>query len=136
MAEIIDIGDSRFQRKRGQYCQHKHLEYSVENLTVECKDCQEIIGGFRAFLLTVAAWERDRDNLEARRKAVEELEVKSQIRLLKATAKVNEAWRRRNMVPCCPHCHEAIFPEDGFGDSLTNKQMEIEARRFKNKPVK
>ena len=29
-----------------------------------------------------------------------------------AARKMEEAWRHKNMVPSCPHCHNGLFPED------------------------
>lgn len=53
-----------------------------------------------------------------------------QIRTLAAKV-MDEAWRRTTMAPLCPHCHEAILPEDVAGGvAQTGKKMVL-ARRGK-----
>lgn len=71
------------------------------------------------------------DSIDRRLKEVQRLEASTVV--LKAAKKVEKAWRSRSSVPTCPHCHEAIFPEDGFGGTQVNKKMAIERRKFKDK---
>lgn len=47
---------------------------------------------------------------------------------LRAAQKVEKAWRSRTMVPTCPHCAEAIFPEDGLGSGMANRELALRRR--------
>ncbi|MDE3022711.1 MAG: hypothetical protein KGI54_12775 [Pseudomonadota bacterium] len=50
-----------------------------------------------------------------------------------AARAVEKAWRVRDMVPSCPHCHAGILPEDGLGKSLINREMEMRRRDIAKK---
>ena len=70
---------------------------------------------------------RMRETLDADRKQLEEEKAKNVTH--KAALKVEKAFRKRHMLPCCPHCLHAIRPEDGFGDTMVNKEDPEGARR-------
>jgi hypothetical protein len=129
MGDVVDFGKLKLSRKEHKTCMHDHLEYDIPNEAVTCKDCKEPIGAFKAFTLLIEhhqhAWER----IEHARNELSELERKSNKPLLKALDNLNKAWRSRGMVPCCPHCHEAIFPEDGLGGSMLNKEIALARRK-------
>lgn len=133
MGDIIHIGEGKFEQIRQKYCRHNHLLYNVTEQTVQCKDCNRVINPFQAFMSLVRYWEDATAGLRRRQEEIAALERRVDAGLLKATRNVDHAWRSKKMVPTCPHCHEAIFPEDGFGTSMTNKQMALEARRFKSR---
>jgi hypothetical protein len=134
VGDIIEMGKFKFEILRGQLkkCGHHHLIYDIQNKEIICKDCNQILHPFDAFLQLLDARKRTEEDLERRRKELEELESRAGKGLLKATRYVDHAWRSKNMVPCCPHCSAPIFPDDGFGRSMTNKEMALQARRFKN----
>lgn len=114
-------------------CNHRNLQYDISSRIIYCKDCEREIDHFDAFFMIVKMFAYAEHSLDCRREELDELEKRHQVGLLKATRKVDEAWRSRSMVPICPHCHKAIFPTDGFGGNLTNKDLELERRRFKPK---
>lgn len=137
MGDVIEFADIQIRFKRKQWnpdeCKHKHLSYSPSDEEIICEDCDKVIPSFKAFMLLVDRYRDAYAGLDRRLDEIKELEAKANIGLLRATRKVNGAWRTRGMVPCCPHCKEAIFPDDGLGDSMTNKEMALQSRRFKNK---
>ncbi len=134
MGDIIEIGTSKFERAPDiTKCRHKYLAYDNNNEEVTCRDCNKVIPPFEAFMKIVFAYREAHEGLVRREKELEELEMRHEKGLLKATQRVDHAWRSKSMVPICPHCKEAIFPEDGFGSSMFNKKMALEARRFKDK---
>ena len=107
-----------------------------------------IIAPFRAFLRLVENFQQAWRDIKHAREGYEqawrdikharegyEFVRKTHVRL-KAAVRAQEAWRSRSMVPTCPHCHEAIFPEDGFGGSAINKKTALEQRSFKAKARK
>ncbi len=131
MGEIIKIGEGKFEEVWKKICPHKHLTYDQTNEIIECKDCRSIVSPFKAFIKLLNDWQKSINTLKARYEELNELEKRKEKGLLLATRKVDNAWRQRGMVPNCPHCREAIFPDDCFGDSLVNKETELQKRRFK-----
>jgi hypothetical protein len=127
---IISIDKFKFERRyRERKCIHERRTYDPYERTIECDDCGKFIDPFQAFLDIVSKIDRIYARLNAIRREVDEAKEKEIILL--AAKKVEKAWRSRNMVPTCPHCHQAIFPSDGFGGSFTSKEMEIQRRKFK-----
>ncbi len=132
MGDIIQIDSLKLQRVHKKPCLHINMSYDPLNEYVGCTDCGIQLQPFKAFMLLVEGYGRAIRDLDARRRRLLELEEYSDLSLLKATRKVDKAWRRKNMLPTCPHCNQAIAPEDGFGDHAVNKRLVLEARRFKN----
>ncbi len=131
MGEVIQIGKGKFEQIRREHCSHKYLLYDVGNETVHCRDCKAIVSPFQAFLKLICQWKAAQSDLRRRLEELKELETRSEKGLLKAVRRVDHAWRSKKMVPTCPHCDEAIFPEDGFGSSMVNKQMALESQKFR-----
>lgn len=130
MGDIIQMGERKVERKfRQKHCYHRHLAYDPQDQSVECTDCGRHIGAFRAFMLLVEKFSLAKSALDRREASIKELEIKHLV--LRAAVRVEKAWRQKNTVPTCPHCHEAIFPGDGFGGDATNKQRALERRKFK-----
>jgi len=128
MSNIIDIGEFRFERKRQDWCDHKKLFYDSSGRTVQCQDCMAFIEPFQAFLNIANQIGRANDEINKQRDELR-LAKEKEISLLSAK-KVEKAWRSHSMVPICPHCHEAIFAHDRFGEASTNKQRALERRKF------
>lgn len=134
--EVIRLDGARISRAksslgRASYCSHNgSLEYDPDARTIECLLCHKRMDGFDGFMALVMSWSAwTRDN-ESMAKEIKELQERVDHRLLRATAKVDRAWRSRRMVPTCPHCFRGIFPEDGLGDGSVNRECELERRKF------
>lgn len=134
---VVQFGDIYF-KARGRRavweqdrCAHTHLTLDSNGDIVLCDDCGKQVSAFWALQKIVDQWGRHANAIERRQERLNE-EVKSVVHLI-AAKKVERAWRSRKMVPTCPHCHEPIFPEDGFGGSMVNK--EIAKRRRAAKPT-
>ena len=130
---VIEIGALRIQRERfpaingKAVCQHKSLTLNREGHVIRCADCGAQVEPFWAFEQLVdsysEAWKRlqqhtQRHNAEMERGLT-----------LKAARHVEDAWRSRTMAPVCPHCREAIFPQDGFGSNLVNRELALRRRQ-------
>jgi hypothetical protein len=132
MGNVIEIGKLKVSREsRNPLCRHNRLEYDTYNKTIQCRDCQAFIDPFNAFVSLVQHFEQGHARLSQARQELKEAKEKH-LSLL-AARKVEEAWRSRTMVPACPHCGDAIFPEDGFGGTRLNKKMALERRKFRKK---
>jgi hypothetical protein len=111
---VVDIGDIRvargFTRRHHSSCPHRDLVYDASERRIWCKDCEKDIEAFDAFEQIVSRYNVALSSLERREVALMEAE-KFQIRSL-AAKQIDRAWRHRNTVPSCPHCHHGLFPED------------------------
>lgn len=129
--QIVEIGDFRLHRAQRSYfdrsgCQHKHLTLDDQSEAVTCDDCKLQVGTYAALRMLVERWHLLQKRVDSQQRAVAEASAKTLS--LRAAQKVEKAWRNRSMVPTCPHCGEAIFPEDGLGASMCNRAI-AERRR-------
>lgn len=101
--------------------------YDTAERRIWCPDCERDIEAFDAFALLVQGYHQAVTAVERRAEAISQVE-KFKIRSI-AAKKLDEAWRQRNMVPCCPHCKNGLLPEDfKRGVSMLGKDW-VEARR-------
>lgn len=131
MGDIIEIGKAKLEKKWQKTCNHSSLLYDPQDRTVECRDCGRFIEPFQAFLTLVRNMGAEQDKLKSMRDDV--MRLKEKETHLLAARKAESAWRKIKTVPTCPHCKEAIFANDGFGNNWTNKERAKEARRFNPK---
>lgn len=133
---IIHIGDFGIAKKqRGFYaaraeglCLHRQVELDDHGHTCKCIKCGETVSPYWFLHMLASDWERaERTRQEADDKL--RADLKANLTLI-AARRVEEAWRKRKMLPCCPHCHRGISPHDGFGGSMVSKA--IEQRRREN----
>lgn len=133
MANVVEIGDFRLKHQRRRImdagCQHKHLTLDDDGDFVTCDDCQNQVGTYFALRMLVQQWVALQERVDAQRRSIAEAAEKTVE--LRAAQVVEKAWRRRSMVPACPHCNAAILPEDGFGSSLVNRAIELRRRAVK-----
>lgn len=111
---VVDIGDIRVARgmTRRAYssCPHRQLLYDDRERRVWCKDCERDVEPFDAFKKIVENYDSSYKSIVRREEKLAETE-RFKIRSIAARA-MDEAWRSKNMVPACPHCHRGLFPED------------------------
>jgi hypothetical protein len=135
---ILDLGKFKLKKKdtysRDGKCRHRNLIADEVGETIICEDCGLQVSSFWALMKYCRNVKKYKEDLNRRSKRLKELEDKTVT--LKAALAVEKAWRRRNSVPTCPHCHEGILPTDGFGGASRSKDYEMEVRKFKNKELK
>lgn len=117
---IIKIGEVEWhdlQRrltvpKVGQ-CMHKRLQYIDHGELLKCLDCNEQVTAVWALKHFFTQWQVEKERLDAVRAQIK----KDEERLVthRAALAVQDAWRRKHLVPTCPHCHQGIEVPDGFG---------------------
>lgn len=115
--KVVDIGDLRVARGKTRRekatCKHSSVVYDQGERRVWCEDCEEEIDPFDAFERLVSQHSAAWDQINKRAKEVADAEA---FTLRSRAAKLlDEVWRGRKMAPCCPHCSEAILPEDVVG---------------------
>lgn len=114
---VVDIGDVRvargFSRRHHASCPHNQMVYDGQERRIWCKDCEKDVEAFDAFKILVQFFDGAVERLNERELRVQEAE-KFQVRSIAAKA-LDDVWRRRNVVPCCPHCKNGLFPEHFHG---------------------
>lgn len=134
MGDLVEIGDFSLARKnRGGYtpigeCAHKHITMDDTGDVVRCADCKTQVSAYWALTMIAEEYARQWNKLQHSKQALEEAKAKD-IHLL-AAQRVEKAWRSHSMVPSCPHCHRGIFPQDGFGNGMVNKEIENRRRKI------
>lgn len=129
---VVDIGDLRvargLTRRPASSCRHARLNYDPRERRVWCKDCEKDVDPFDAFTKLVEQYDRAYKHVNERIKHVEEAE-QFQCRSI-AAKNIDEVWRRRKVIPACPHCLQGLFPED-FAGSITTLGREYALARRK-----
>jgi hypothetical protein len=133
---VYDIGEFKVRVKRDyggityagdKECHHKNLTYDENGETIECDDCKKQITAWWSFLHLVRDFAKIADRHKA---AAEQIKLEQQRTLThKAAIAVEDAWRGRKMIPCCPHCTRPILPGDRFGSSTVNREMTISSAK-------
>lgn len=133
--KVVDIGDLRvargLTRRPLSTCNHMRQVYDDKERRIWCSDCESELEPFDAFMVMVGQMDSHWKRLQRRAREVAEAE---QFALRSRAAKVmDEAWRSTTMAPLCPHCNEALMPEDvAKGVARASKSLII-ARRNKQK---
>ena len=131
---VVDIGDYRVSRGKTRRersgCNHASVSYDPSERRIWCRDCERDVDPFDAFCLLAENYSSVVDSLDARMERVKEAEgfVLRSI----AAKKVDQAWRSRNSVPACPHCHQGLFPEH-FKNGMTTLGIDYARARLKKK---
>ena len=136
-AQILEIGEFRIKRERqakSDGCKHDRLTLDDDAEIVICDSCEKQVGSYAALRKFVDQWDKLQKRVESQRRMIAEAAEKTIG--LRAAQRVEEAWRSRSMVPTCPHCREAILPNDGFGNTSTNKAIALRRRDVAKQEVK
>lgn len=133
--KVVDIGDIRvargLSRRPHSSCKHRAMAYDQKERRIWCKDCETDVEPFDAFLIICEHFSQAADRLERERKEINEAKDHNIIRI--AAKQMDEHFRRKKMVPACPHCHAGIFPEDVAKMGSVNRQWEEAKRARKEK---
>ena len=131
--KVVDIGDIRVARgmSRRPYssCKHRAMAYDQKERRIWCKDCESDVEPFDAFLLVCEQFDSAAKRLDDERRAVEAAKEHNILRV--AAKRMDEMFRRRKMVPACPHCGAGIFPEDVAKMGTINREWERARRNRK-----
>lgn len=133
--KVIDIGDYRvargFTRRASSGCPHHSLVYDNQERRIWCKDCEKDVEPFDAFKGIAENFSKQTSILQRRENKINEAEQHNLISL--AAKVIDEAWRRKKMIPCCPHCNAGLMPEDFKGGIIRSTGREYELARRKTK---
>jgi hypothetical protein len=117
---IIKLGQVEWKNIRSKIyahpklgeCAHLHLEYTEHGELLLCSDCKMQISARWALEIFFGQYEQEKCRLDAREAQLKAYEEKAVIH--RASLAVQHAWRRRHLVPTCPHCGKGIMPCDGL----------------------
>lgn len=133
--KVVDIGDLRIARgqtrRPATACKHLKIVYDDQERRIWCQDCEQEVEAYDAFKGLAEFHHGAVAKLKRREEAVKEAEsFQARSRAVKV---MDEVWRSKTMAPMCPHCSEAILPEDvARGVKSTGKKM-AQAKRQRGK---
>lgn len=137
-ANVIDLDGVRIKAGHTPYktkaCDHLQLIFSLGERRVWCESCERTIDNFDAFMTFVNHLDRmvlaARHDLDTAERA-----LAATVRM-RATKELDRMWAGKRMVPCCPHCHGGLLPDDFAGGacSATSYELEVARRKVKDAP--
>ncbi len=134
---VLDLGEFKLKKVNKYYeptqCKHKNLIADQKAHAVTCEDCGLQVSSFFALMKYSENVKKHMDHLKRERDKINELQ--KQTVTLKAALELQKAWRKRKMVPACPHCGRGILAEDRLGGSTTSKEYEMARRKNDNNPL-
>lgn len=118
---VVDIGDLRvargYSRRPPMKCLHHNVAYDPQERRIWCRDCEKGIDPFDFLKTIIEKYNAVINTIHKREEMVKEAE---DFQARNRAAKVmDQAWRKRNTVPCCPHCRQGILAEDVAGGVKT-----------------
>jgi len=126
--DTVVVGEAEFKQRRAKNCRHLKMLYCTVDRTVECRDCGAYVSPFNAFLSIVKRLDYAWREIRSAQKALQEMKQKSLV--LRAAKHLEQQWRKRKFVPACPHCRQAIFPDQALAMRGVNKDHAAERRKF------
>lgn len=122
IGRVYNIGDFKIEVKPDcggftyegdKQCHHRNLTFDENGQTVSCKDCELQVTAFWAFLMLAKQYKNLIDDIQRQRDRLAEEQARNLTH--KAAIAVEDAWRKRKMIPTCPHCKKPVLPGDNFG---------------------
>lgn len=138
--KVVNLGEYRIARGRSHRpspeCKHHNQVYDLQERRIWCEDCENDIEPFDAFVSVIQAYDKA---LKKLRSGWQELEESKKHNIIsRATKKLDEAFRRKTMTPCCPHCKHDLLPED-FANGIAmfvSRELARQRRKSKANPQK
>ena len=125
--ESFKIGRNRSTIVAGK-CKHKNIMLDDSTNRVQCQDCEEILDPFWALKMLITDWSNYSERIKNQ---ISQLRVlKGETVILRAAKHIEKELRRRKTVPTCPHCSEALFPEDLLNVGKASKELAVAKRKF------
>lgn len=126
---VIDIGDLRvargLTRRPRSSCAHRHQVFDSQERRIYCTDCESTVDPFDAFVGLVSQLDSALKDLNRRRDKIKAAEAHTLVS--RAAKAMDQQWRRRDSVPCCPYCDTPLFPEDVLARRLRTQSKTLAA---------
>lgn len=132
--QVINFSDMAFKLRGKSYfkddrCEHLKVTMDDNGGIVTCDACGKQLDAYLTLRRMCEKWGTHAEQIK--RSAQQVHDDAKAIVVLRAAKRIEHAWRSRTMIPTCPHCNAAILPEDGFGSSLINREVELRRRSVK-----
>lgn len=128
---VVQIGEARIARGKAKRersaCKHLDLTYDSQERRIWCDDCESTVDPFDVVVGLAEFVDGAIKKLQSREAALKEAE--SFALRSRAAKTIDKAWRSHSMAPCCPHCDEALLPEDIADRRLSSKNKQMERLR-------
>ncbi|MFG0504112.1 hypothetical protein JQN61_04625 [Pseudomonas putida] len=135
VVQIEDIRVARgLTRRPRTTCRHRKLVYDDRERRIWCSDCETEVEAFDAFAGLVEMFSGAQSRINRRAAELAEAE-KFQIRT-RAAKVMDEAWRSTKTAPLCPHCNNALLPDDVVGGLASASKALVVAARKRNEANK
>ena len=123
---VIEIGDLRvargLTRRPIESCKHNNTVYDTTERRIWCKDCEQEVDAFDAFINVVKYHYAAANVLEKRANQLKEVE---QFTLrLRATRALERIWRGK-LLPRCASCGAGMFANDYVNPSKIGKEFAL-----------
>ena len=129
-SNVVDLAGFRVERgtSKGILCQHKKLIYDSRERRIWCRDCEQTVEAFDAFMALANNLSR---MVSAAKNMQDQAEQAKKAHIVRRSAKnIDQIWGRKH-VPFCPHCRGGLLPEDFESPSMGSMEMEIMRREKK-----
>lgn len=135
VVQIEDIRVARgLTRRPRTSCRHRQMVYDEKERRVWCSDCESEVEAFDAFLYLVERYSGAVSRINRRAADLAQAE-KFQLRS-RAAKVMDEAWRSTKSTPLCPHCNNALLPEDVVGGLASASKAIVIAERKRKASLK
>ena len=132
---VIQIGDLIIRRRKESLqryppddrCRHTNLTWDDNGQIVTCDDCKKQISPYWALKILSDHYEKSMQSLQQATDQVA-ADAKAVVHL-KAAKRIEQVWKSRTMVPCCPHCDRGILAEDMMRPAQIRREFEIKRRQ-------
>lgn len=132
---VVDIGDLRvargMTRRPNSICRHKNMVVDHQERRIWCKDCERTVDAFDAFKSITEEFKRAVEAHNTKVKAFDE--AISGLLFSRSAKALDNEWRKQKTVPCCPHCNEALLPEDFAWNRIQTASKELATLKRKAK---
>ena len=118
-----------YDKKKKCTCRDTKFEVDYQNKEVICTECGSVVQPFDA--ICKLAQHYDRVQAEVRNLLDQRKQILNWKPWLLPVRDIERIYRGGDMLPCCPHCGRGILA--GEMTSATNKQIELERRKFEKK---
>ena len=137
--KVVNIEDLRIARGKAKRpyseCRHLRQVYDPQERRVWCETCESEIEPFDAYMTLTEYLDRAVKRLQSEQKLLNQAINENIVSV--ASKVMDKEWRSRTTAPLCPHCSEAILPQDVAGGvARASRELVERARKRKQENQK
>lgn len=136
--EVLDFEGFKAQRALATHnkfegCRHSKTAYSTQERRIWCQDCMIELEPFDVLTMLLDSYSAAIHNLEVKKKQF--IDDRNKALRSIAAKSFDDIYRSRNDVPACPHCKEALLPEDVTSGALPRMDKVLARKRRESEKV-